>query len=61
VRQVPHNDKVFETAVTALRTGGQQRDFAVNSFLIEPVRAGLVDQWVAYMTKTTDYISSSAW
>jgi len=47
--------------LTALRTKGQYRAFAVNSFLVEPIRVGLVDQWVGYMTKTHGYIASSAW
>ena len=54
-------NKELDRDLQALRKKGEYRDFAVNSFLIEPVRAGLVDQWVGYMTKTHDYIMSSAW
>lgn len=45
--------------LTALREKGQYRDFAVNSFLIETIRADKsIDHWVHYMTKTQDYIAS---
>jgi hypothetical protein len=64
-------DKIWQNGVlnkelardlTALRTKGQYRDFAVNTFLVEPIRPDqTINTWVNYMTKTKDYISSSAW
>ena len=55
-------NKELDRDMQALRKRGEYRDFAVNSFLIEPIRAGqTVEQWIHYMTKTHDYISSSSW
>jgi hypothetical protein len=45
-----------------LRQKGDHRKFAVNSFVIEPIREGLtVEDWISYMTKTRDFISSAEW
>jgi hypothetical protein len=52
-------NKELDRDLVALRKKGQYRDFAVNSFLIEPIRPGLtVDHWVHYVSKTHDYIAS---
>jgi len=46
--------------LAALSTRGQHRDFAVNTFLVEPIRPDkTIDHWVHYMTKTHDYVASS--
>ena len=53
-------NKELTRDLTALRTKGKYRAFAVNSFLVEPIRSGLTtDDWIGYMTKTQDYIASS--
>ena len=49
----------LERDLKGLREKGQHRKFAMNTFLLEPIRAGhSVDQWINYMTKTHDYIVS---
>lgn len=55
-------NKELDKDLKALREKGQHRKFAVNSFLIEPIRVGqTVDHWINYMTKTRDYIASKEW
>ena len=55
-------DKHLERDLAALGDKGQYRDFAVNSVRIEPIRPKKsIDHWVSYMTKTQDFIPSSAW
>ena len=50
----------LERDLKGLREKGQYRKFAMNTFLLEPIRAGhSVDQWIHYMTKTHDYIVST--
>lgn len=53
-------NKHLDRDLKALSKTGPYRKFAVNSFLIEPIRVDLtVDHWIHYMTKTHDYIVST--
>jgi len=53
-------NRQLDRDLAALHTKGSHRDFAVNSFLMEPIRPDkTIDHWVHYMTKTHDYVVSS--
>lgn len=53
-------NKQLDRDLKALKEKGLYRKFAVNSFLLEPIRVGqTVSHWIHYMTKTHDYIVST--